>query len=310
MEAASRPSGRRRTDAMPPPLVDAETKDCVWAAARVPAALHPWAMCTFDKRIDTWVSRRIQEGGCFECEHVDSMLQIMKAHRRGRFFPRTCIAGAESSGPLLVDVGGNIGMFSLAAAASCFEAIAFEPVPINAHKIMTSSRLNNMTGRLHVYTVGASDEFGFFNMGHAEHGNQGRNQGEVSLSPSARLGDVRIPMAPLQAALPLEPSGRPVFVKMDVEGGECRALRGMRAYLERANIIGMLIETGHPSTRACCSELVAPGGAFHTLRTRHRLCPRDASARAGNKAALQLDSLCQRHRWPWDMLWAPCDGAV
>ena len=74
-------------------------------------------------------------------------------------------------------------MYSLAAAASCAEALAFEPVPLNAYKIMASARRNNFTGWLHVYTIGASDSFDLFDMGLSE-----ANQGEATHTPAAERG--------------------------------------------------------------------------------------------------------------------------
>lgn len=300
-------------------LTDAESQECVWAVAHVPAASHSWAMCTFDKHLDSWVSRKIQENGCFECGSLNSMLVLLQAHWHAQHTSRRdcrkngpTSAHAISSGPLLVDVGSNIGMYALAAAASCFEAIAFEPVPINAHKMITSARLNNFSGRLHVYTVGASDAYSFFDMGFSAD-----NQGEATHTPriatassssSANPGLVAIPMAPLSSVLPRQPPDRPVFVKMDLEGGECRALRGMRAFLRRSRIAGLMVETGHALTRSCCSELMAPDlGAFSILHRRHGLCPRAHFASRAHE--MEVETLCQRSAkdWPWEMVWLPCN---
>lgn len=114
-------------------------------------------------------------------------------------------------------------------------------------------------------------------------------------------------------------------------GGECRALRGLLPFLRetRAVLQGVLIETGHASTRACCTELTAPGGAFALLRSRHSLCPR-----YGLELSLELETLCRlaslqvrteraprtleersgtkrpptfwRDAWPWEITFLPC----
>ena len=83
--------------------------------------------------------------------------------------------------------------------------------------------------------------------------------------------------------------------------------------MQRSNVVGVLIETGKATTRACCDELVAPAtGVFHTLHARHGLCPWDLADRDG-APPLRLDTLCQRrredgpgNRWPWEMLWVRC----
>ena len=84
---------------------------------------------------------------------------------------------------------------------------------------------------------------------------------------------------------------RQYFVKTDIEGAECRAMRGMVGFLSRVDarsIVGFQMEW-HLAGRECCSELVAPGGAFEILHTRHGLCPRAASkAQIIGKAVLRL----------------------
>ena len=319
--------------------------DCVWAKAHI-AREPPFWMCTYNRTLDVWVSRRIQDRRyhCFECDQVERMLKMLKKARSEPTSSRPdgtgCRFAAATSyrAPLLVDVGGNIGMYSLAAAASCFEAVTFEPVPINAHKIITSARRNGFAGRLHVYTVGASDSFGAFDMGEST-----TNQGEAThtaakTSKSSLLGTgvARIPVGKLDDMMPLDswPRTRPVYVKIDVEGGECRALRGMQKFLQGSTIIGFQIETGQPATRACCEELVAwPHGAFSVLRHRHNLCIRDLSNQSAEYPIgypMRVDTMCQyanpryiyppagwkgplsgkgkyRDPWPWEVVFVPCE---
>ena len=95
---------------------------------------------------------------------------------------------------------------------------------------------------------------GSFDMG--EHRN---NQGAATHTATAHHHLARVPVAPLDSLLlppslpaqtlpphaspqpllpPPAPPPRPLFVKMDIEGGECRALRGMRRLLESSRIIG------------------------------------------------------------------------
>lgn len=103
-----------------------------------------------------------------------------------------------------------------------------------------------------------------------------------------------------------------------MRSGECRALRGMANFLRMPRtIIGVMIETGQPSTRACCNELVSPGGAFELLYTQHALCPR-----VWPDVSLRLDTLCSlttkryknargelRDAWPWEMMFLPCNSS-
>lgn len=106
---------------------------------------------------------------------------------------------------------------------------------------------------------------------------------------------------------------RQYFVKADIEGAECRAMRGMVGFLSRVDarsIVGFQMEW-HLAGRECCSELVAPGGAFEILHTRHGLCPRAASKAQiiGEMIGPPIAALCSRragdHRI-WDLIFSPC----
>jgi FkbM family methyltransferase len=234
-----------------------ELSDCIWAKAQVPGGFPPWEMCTYPKRFDVWLSRRIQEGRCFECDTVSLVLRLLNGSRK-KLTGRSRMPGGrrskceqqpnQSTSPLLIDVGSNIGMYSLAAGAACFEALAYEPVPLNAYKLMASIQRNNMTGWVRLYTIGASDSYDVFDMGLSE-----ANQGEMTHMPISdgtggassggneshravsgggghdtggviHAGLARIPVGPLSALIPPQPAHRPIFIKMDVEGGEVSAM--------------------------------------------------------------------------------------
>ena len=233
-------------------------EQCVWEHASV--GNTSWRMCTFFSAVDIVVSRNIKRFGCFECDSVQHMLNAMATSR------------ARGRQPVLIDVGGNIGMYSLAAAAAGHEVFTFEPVPLNALKIRSSSFANGFDRNLHLYTLGASDEWSTFAIGRDP-----INQGNLEHMPQT-LTAMQIPVAPLQSVLGasgVDWARRPIFLKMDIEGGECRALRGMRQLLGAAglHLLGVLIETNHKSTWECIPELItAPDGAFHVFNTRHNLC--------------------------------------
>jgi FkbM family methyltransferase len=297
-------------------------EQCVWEQAR----LGQWAfsMCTYFRAVDVVISREVHLHGCYECDSLRAMTDAL--------LQQTVIAAqAAPRRPrrrLLLDVGGNIGMYALTAAAAGVEAHVFEPVPLNALKILASTRKNNFSN-LHLYTMGASNKFGAFAMA-----TNGVNQGYLPHRPLETTHNparVALPVAPLQDVLPRSVfEGSDIFLKMDVEGSECYALRGMTKVLLRASIVGALIETVNLETLACVDELVTPPhGAFHLLHTRHGLCPHDADrlprripitySRMGSLAAERMQCTngrsraqgreCLRRmeiRWPNDMLWAPC----
>ena len=73
---------------------------CVWATARTRAPSE-WSMCTYPGPLDKYVSRAVQATGCWlECDDVTWMQRLLQS----------------TTSPLLIDVGGNIGFYTLAAA--------------------------------------------------------------------------------------------------------------------------------------------------------------------------------------------------
>ena len=59
-----------------------ELSDCVWARAQVPGGFPAWDMCTYPKRYDVWLSRRIQDNKCFECDTVSLVLRLLRGARK------------------------------------------------------------------------------------------------------------------------------------------------------------------------------------------------------------------------------------
>ena len=89
------------------------------------------------------VSSRILRNGVWERELIDLM------HRRHT-------TGARAGRPFkrVVDVGANLGFFSLYAAALGAEVAAFEPMPDNVALLRASICLNGFGDRLHLFNTG------------------------------------------------------------------------------------------------------------------------------------------------------------
>ena len=103
---------------------------------------------------------------------------------------------------------------------------------------------------------------------------------------------------------------RPTFLKVDIEGDECKAFRGMTRLLNASagTFVGALIEFDKIQ---CCEELVSPNGAFWVLQQRHGLCAFVARvARPAQTTPTPLASLCsiRRNGRQINLRWQRCDG--
>lgn len=243
---------------------------CLWANAHV-LDLR-WSMCVYDPADDVFVSKFIVRTGAWEKGLVEGMLRAMRAH----------------PGSVLLDVGGNIGYYTLAAARAGFRVHAFEPVPQNAMRIEASVAKNSLSNAT-LYTAALGRETGVVLMGRSA-----KNQGGVSHKKQLRQGSnpIALPVLRLDDILPSETA--PLYIKIDIEGGECDAFAGMRSYLEGAKrIIGVNMEFGQSRER-CCHEWTVPGGAFDVFHSRHALCPR----------GVEYANVCESKRW--ELVWSPC----
>ncbi len=280
---------------------------CVWAAARVGATT--WHMCTYPAKVDRWISAAVQATGCFalECDDVLWMLGVMRRWSQTE----------------LLDLGGNIGFYSLAAAANGHAVNVFEPSPDNVVHLLSSARANSFR-KLRVFSLCVSDTAAPCELsGHRD--NQGALQHNVGSSNGGwggprshpigwRRGLVTTMAVRVDDVLP--PRVRPTFLKMDIEGNECEAFRGMRRMLNESApriLIGALIE--FDKSRVCCNELVseAAGGAFWVLAHRHGLCPYMAYAnQAAHTHASTLGDLCniRGSAKQLNLRWKPCEKGM
>ena len=86
------------------------------------------------------------------------------------------------------------------------------------------------------------------------------------------------------------------FLKVDIEGDEMQAFRGMTRLLNASagTFVGALVEFDKIK---CCEELVSPNGAFWVLQQRHGLCAFVARvARPAQTTPTPLAALCSIRR--------------
>jgi len=144
------------------------------------------------------------------------------------------------AGGVCVDVGANVGLHTVLMSrlvGLAGRVFAFEPDPDNFRLLETNLRLNggdNVTAR--ECAVGDAD-------GVCRLARNPRNWADCRVTsglPGWRSHEVA--MTTLDAALPELPPGAVKFVKLDVQGSECRVLAGMRRTLARHPDLVMVVE--------------------------------------------------------------------
>jgi FkbM family methyltransferase len=139
-------------------------------------------------------------------------------------------------GSRVLDLGGFVGEFALAAAARGCEVVSVEANPDQAQMLATSAELNGFAG-LRVLHAAVGDRTGSVSFesrgpyGQVAHGDDSTDSGYERVT--------QLTVDSLVAALGWDQVD---FVKIDIEGSEAAALEGASRMLSAANAPTLLIE--------------------------------------------------------------------
>lgn len=138
-------------------------------------------------------------------------------------------------GDLFVDVGANVGSYTLIAAkVGGANTVTIEPIPATVEQLIDHLRLNRIEERVEIVSCGVSAEPGelWFTSGEDA-------LNRVTATPDAR--SMRVPVRTLDDVL----SGKaPLCLKIDVEEHESAVVAGAQLVLANPALKVVLIETG------------------------------------------------------------------
>jgi FkbM family methyltransferase len=198
-------------------------------------------MNVHDPDQDKFISNDLATKGCFECKVLRAAMHALK----------------QSKDAILLDLGSNLGLYSLSAASLGHKAVAFEPFRSNWERICRSilgSR--SFEGMVTLFANAVTDKpalLGFRPIDLANFGATKVTHSKSNNYPNdAKEGEnyvIGVPINDMDASF--LPFDRPVVLKVDVEGHECRALEGAMAYLKKVEIVYMAIEWSLIRLRLC-----------------------------------------------------------
>ena len=159
-------------------------------------------------------------------ENLQGILYYYGYYERGltRFMEETIRPGS-----VMVDVGANIGTFSLLAASLGATCHAFEASPDNCSVLRRNIDINQFPG-ITVHECALSDHSGETAFYLYEETGARNTCGQNALFRRGAGREIRVSMETLDSALGDLP--RIDFIKSDVEGADCLVLRGARSILE------------------------------------------------------------------------------
>jgi len=183
-----------------------------------------------------------------------------------------------------IDVGANVGWFSIIAAKRVGETgqvVALEPSGAIHSALISNAKSNGVEGRIRAVRAAASDEQGMFML----HVGPAWNVGLSSVVARKGLrAEAAVAGAPLGELLDADEISRARIIKIDVEGGEDRVLRGMIGLLPRlrvdAEIVVELSPRWWPDVRQTPAEVL----------------------RRFTEAGFHVYEVANNY-WPWRYLW-------
>jgi len=163
------------------------------------------------------------------------------------------VGHALREGELFVDIGANIGSYSvLAAAGPKARVIAFEPVPATYRRLRRNMEANHFAHEVTTKQVACSDRVGQVRMtDDLDTMNRVTSDGPGAL----------VEAAPLDVLLEGE---KPVVMKIDVEGYEPAVIAGAEAVLQNPSLLAVVMEVpGAGPIPALDAKFLSRGFTLH-----------------------------------------------
>jgi FkbM family methyltransferase len=159
-------------------------------------------------------------------------------------------------GDLFVDVGANIGSYTILASVVCgANVVAVEPVACTFERLRDNVRLNRVEERVELRNVGVGSAPGELLFTTAEFDSTNHVVEDASSGPVERVQAVTLD------GLMHERS--PVLLKIDVEGHEDAVIEGAVHTLSAPSLLGLIMEVNleNPLERSASQALLAAGFA-------------------------------------------------
>lgn len=155
-------------------------------------------------------------------------------------------------GDVVFDIGAHAGFYTLLASSLVGHGgrvIAFEPLPSNLEHLGAHLRLNNVDN-VQVIEAAVSDTDGQFSFKLGD----GTTTGSLSPGGELKVRTVSLDTMHAKGDIPI-----PSAIKMDIEGGEIRALIGAKKILEQHHPIIFLATHSAEIHKNCCELLRSLG---------------------------------------------------
>mgnify|MGYP000888366958 CR=1 FL=1 len=172
-------------------------------------------------------------------------------------------------GMIAFDVGANIGYISLLLARAVGaegKVLSVEALPANIQRLQEHTTLNPFAANvtvLHAAVVDASKAVTF--LVHSST-SMGKAVGSAGRSDEKYANEIKVDGVSLDDLVYKHEYTAPDVIKMDIEGGEVLAMRGMKRLLKEKRPLMMIELHGHEAAQAVWKTLYTAGYTFHRMQ--------------------------------------------
>lgn len=161
------------------------------------------------------------------------------------------VSQTVKSGSVFYDIGANVGFYSLLASMIIGpgSVYSFEPVPANVAFLRRHLELNHVRN-VEIFEMAISDQVGVSRF---------RTERTRAMGCLDIDGDCDVRTTTLDALIEEHKIEPPGYIKMDVEGGEAKALSGARRCLHEYKPTLFLATHGKQVHEECCHMLTSWG---------------------------------------------------
>ncbi|CAC5392215.1 unnamed protein product [Mytilus coruscus] len=233
---------------------------------------------------DGYVSGLLISSGHFEAETSSIMLDLLNSDPKLN----------------LIDIGANIGVFTLSAAKMGRKVLAVEALDRNIRHICTSVAEGGLQDKVTLVHNAISNSNGVANLGvhknnmggtfvdidsdHIKKLKAGGAQGTYGTVHTIKMDDL--------LKIPGIENFQNVVVKMDIEGFEAKAIEGASLFFEKIKIVGFIMEWVFHRKQKSADTIIK-------LMSKHNFIPHSLSSPKQKLDYTKSDS------WGNDVLWLP-----
>ncbi|XP_060070150.1 uncharacterized protein LOC132550149 [Ylistrum balloti] len=252
----------------------------VFRSAKLRTKAGPVDIYIHDPRKDTWVSAALTRVETWEQNTTELISKILQAE-------------ADAA---LLDIGANIGVYTLTAAKLGFKVIAVEPLKINVQRICSSIHAGNFTKNVTIVRGALSNILQKVNLGIVVNNVggsfvlQGKNAKKAkSTLVTGKYQDI-VWTSRLDDILQLPGIDfKKIIIKMDVEGYENKVLNGGQCFFDRVKVPAVLMEWNYHKNSLSGKDILD----FFKKRNYTAYDP---------MKTMKLD-VTYSNQWPADIIW-------